>query len=82
MSLDRLEVTGIESPGADRVQIETRETWSVRIVWAEAEAVVDDGHQRRVYGTYRLTRGPGGWIVEGWEPSAPWRPSERSTGAE
>jgi hypothetical protein len=82
MSLDRLEVTGIEAPAANRVQIETRETWSIRIAWADEEAIADGGHQRRVYGTYRLTRGDRGWRVEGWDPSVPWRPAERAGGPE
>jgi len=82
MTLDRLEITGIEAPAADRVQIETRETWSVRIAWEGEGAVAESGHGRRVYGTYRLTRDDRGWRVEGWDPSVPWRPAEQAGGSE
>ena len=79
ISLERLDVTGIEARGPDRVEIETRETWSVRIVWAGGGADAERAQVRRVYGRYRLARGQRGWQVEGWDPSEPWRPFERPT---
>ena len=82
ISLDRLDVTAIEARGPDDIEIETRETWSVRIVWAEEGTDTGSEQRQRVHARYRLARGNQGWRVEGWDPSEPWRPFERPSDRE
>ena len=77
LSLERLDVTGIEEQGPDRVEIETREMWRVGFARSGGDGSGLRGHARLVYGRYRLARGRRGWQVEGWDPSEPWRAPRR-----
>jgi hypothetical protein len=78
ISLDRLDVMAIHPVSAHRVEIQTREIWSVRVDWIGGGEAAEPAAQRLVHGTYRLSRGARGWRVQSWEPSEPWRESESS----
>jgi hypothetical protein len=79
IALDRLDVVEIHPVDADRVEIQTREIWSVRVDWIRERDEAEPAARRLVHGTYRLSRGGRGWRVESWEPSEPWRESALPT---
>jgi len=63
----RMEVTGVEELGPERVEISTVEYWVVRTVWITGEGPSDPPRAQVVRARYLVVRGGQGWRVEGWE---------------
>jgi len=79
ISLDRLDVVEIHPVDAERVELRTREIWSVRVDPIRGSEAAEPAAQRLVHATYRLSRDARGWRVQSWEPSEPWRESESAS---
>lgn len=64
--LERLEVVAIEPLDAERLEIRTRESWRVRVLWSSRSGAAEPARSETVRGSYLLVRGGRGWRVEGW----------------
>jgi hypothetical protein len=78
MSLERLEVTAVESVREEVMEIRTREFWSVRFQQATEGGGAEPQHPFLAYRKYLLSRGAGGWTVEGWDLAEPEPPQRES----
>lgn len=65
--LQRLEVVAIEPLDAERLEIRTRESWQVRLLWSSGGGEAEPARSETVRGKYLLVRGGQGWRVEGWK---------------
>lgn len=63
--LERLEVLSAEALSGGRLEVLTREAWSVRILWA-AGGEAEPRRREVVRGRYLLAPGRSGWRVERW----------------
>ena len=73
MSLERLEVTSVETTGPDRIEIRTREYWDVRFLSTIEDVETDPPLRQTVHGKFLVALGGRGWRVEGWEVLDPSR---------
>lgn len=73
MNLERLEVTSVEEIAPGRIEIRTREHWSVRFLSIGSDTETDPPIRRTTHGKFLVTRGARGWSVEGWEVLDPGR---------
>jgi hypothetical protein len=67
MSLERLEVTSVDPIGPGRIEIRTREHWSVRFLTIGGNTETDPPLQQIAHGKFLVALGTRGWRVEGWE---------------
>jgi hypothetical protein len=75
--LVRLDVLTVEPAGPDRVTVETRERWQVRIQLAHGEGGDEPVRTQLVHGRYFVVRESTGWRVEGWEVVDPGESTPR-----
>ncbi len=78
MSLERLEVTAVEPAREGVMEIRTREFWSIQFHQAVGGGGAEPKHPYLLYRKYLLSRGAGGWTVEGWDLSEPEPPQTES----
>jgi hypothetical protein len=78
MSLERLEVTAVEPVREETMEIRTREFWSIQFHQAMGGGRAEAQHPYLLCRKYLLSRGAGGWTVEGWDLSEPEPPQNKS----
>lgn len=65
--LRSFEVLSVEELEEGRLEVETRELWTFRVLWAVSGEEAEPARVRVVYGRYLLERRGAGWQVEGWD---------------
>lgn len=65
--LTAFDVVAVETLGAERAEVRTRESWTTRIFWAEGGGEAEPPHRQTLDGEYLVTRQAGGWRVEAWD---------------
>lgn len=61
------EVRGVRELEDGRLEVETRELWVFRVLWAVGGEEAEPARVRVVYGRYLLERQATGWRVVGWD---------------
>lgn len=73
MDLERLEILSVQPLDEGRLEIRTREFWTVRYLWATGGREVEPARTYGAHGRYLLSRDDRGWRVEAWENVDPSR---------
>lgn len=71
LTLEDYEVTAVEPRGKNRVEVRTREHWSVHTLLISDGREVDPRRASRLQGTYAVVRQGHAWRVEGWDFGGP-----------
>jgi hypothetical protein len=73
-ALQQMEILSVEALDEDRVEIETREFWTVRMVQSPNGSEADPARSHVAHVSYLLGRTGQGWRVESWGPASPSEP--------
>lgn len=80
MAMHGLEVLDVVPLSSDRVEIRTKEYWTVRSLFLADDSQADPPRAQIVFARYRLQREVAGWRVEAWDFDAPPAPPEGGDG--
>lgn len=80
LSLHGLEVLGIDPLSSDRVEIRTKEYWTVRTLFLADGSEADPPRGQTAFARYRMAREAAGWKIEAWDLDAPPPPTPAESG--
>jgi hypothetical protein len=74
-TLQQMDILSVEVLAEDRVEIVTREFWTVRMVRSGSGIETDPARSQVAHGRYLLNRTGQGWRIESWGPTLPAEPT-------